>query len=218
MKKVFLVLALSAFSTLGFSQSKWLIDGNLSLGTTSSDVTITNGGTSTTTQQPSTFTFGIGVNAAYMVTDHLAIGLGIGFDLDKTTDESVPNTTTVDKTNTFSLLPQVHYFLPLSDKFVYAPALYIAIGFGGESTETTVGSVSNETTGDLFGFGVELQPLSFDFHLTDNIALHLGAGSISFMNTTYTTKPMAGYEYKASASGFGIVLNPNITLGFRLFF
>jgi hypothetical protein len=221
MKKVFLFVALSAFATLGFSQSKWMVEGNISFGTQSGDYSQTIAGTSTTTQIPSSLGFGIGVDAAYLITDNLAVGLGIGFGLDKTTDESVANTTIVDKQNVFIIRPQVHYFLSLNDKFVYAPALYVEFGFGGISQKVTTLGTSTEQTGDLSGFGVALSPLSFDFHLTDNIALHLAAGTIGFSSSKFSNEQSFGgvaVKNEQSNSNFDIKLNPSNNLGFILFY
>ncbi|MDR0790390.1 MAG: hypothetical protein LBO06_06310 [Bacteroidales bacterium] len=223
MKKVFTFVAIMTVATLGFSQSKFFFGGDLSFGSNSASTTQTAGGQSQTFDIPASTNFGIDLSANYLVTKNFAVGLGIGYGTQKdfagfgglNNDVELYN-----KQGVFSIIPQVHYFCPLSDNFSYAPGLYIALGFGSADYESynivpPAGIVT--ATADIFAFGVELRPLSFDFKPTDHIAINFSAGSLSYTTVKVTEEPVTGMEIVTKQNSFNLDLNLGFTLGFRYF-
>ncbi|MDR0543256.1 MAG: outer membrane beta-barrel protein [Dysgonamonadaceae bacterium] len=220
MKKTIFLLAFSAIATLGFSQSKIFVGGSFSLGTTSGKETFSIGTTNTTAELPSTSNFGIDVHGAYFISDKLAVGLGLGFHSDKTPEEVGSATRPVTETATtsqFIFAPMAYYFLPITDKFVWAPSVATPIGSGGISYESKSGSTTETTKSDLSSFGVVISPLSFDYHITDNIAINFSAGNLSFISEK-EKKNDSNSKYEKSNNAFNLSLNPGITFGFRLYF
>jgi hypothetical protein len=235
MKKTIFLLAFSAIATLGFSQSKFFVGGNFSLGTKSGETTSSGLVINATTKLPSITKLGIDVESAYFISDKLAVGLGLGFKSYKSVEElkyespyPVQETyirTTTSTKSKFTIAPMVYYFSPITDKFVWAPSLAIPVGFGGTFDEEKIVSTqpnNNNTSpepeeNDLSSFGVVISPLSFDYHITDNIAINFSAGDLSFISEKKSNE-LNNTKTEESKSFFNLSLNPSIKLGFRLYF
>lgn len=207
-----------AFSTLGFSQSKWFFSADAAFSSSSYSTTINGGSTSTTTNTPAARALGINLGANYCLTEQWAVGLELGFNRSSSFTgwlNGQDSEQLRDVQNVFSVAPRVTFMLPISEQFVWTPNFYVGFGFGSYTSEQNSGGNVAEYTSDIFGWGLGLRPLSFDFHINDHLGINLSIGEISFAQSKITNG--AG-TYETATSDFNLTLNTGFTIGLRCYF
>lgn len=220
MKKVFTILAALLLTTTVMAQKgNIFVSGNFNMNSNSSSSTATFNNVSTTVDVPASSSFGLMLQGHYMLTDKLAIGLGIGYDHSKNYSNTQNNTDLFNSDNMFNIAPSVIYFIDINDKFKYAPEFTIGFGFGSMTNENWVNPNVVEETDDQSYFGLALMPLSFNYNINDNLALSFALGEISWGNYSYTDNFSApNTTIDRSYNSFDISLNSSFRIGLRYFF
>jgi hypothetical protein len=219
MKKTLVILAAMVLaSTFSFAQSKgnMFIGGTIGFNNVGGSQKVTAANTSVQTDYQSTTDFNIMGSFHYMITDNLAIGLGLGYSMDKT-----PITLLSDNGNVtnsmFNIAPSLIYFQHIGDNFAWDPELQIGIGFGShkDKTQNTVAGETSTvtTTTDRFGFGVAIKPLSFQYSINKHLAINASFGSIY-----YKMYKLGDSDNYNKTNTFGLGLNAGADFTLRYFF
>ncbi len=149
---------------------------------------------------------GVGIEYGYFIANNLRVGGQISYGY--TADES--------KTHSLIIMPNIAYYVRLTDNFYYTPNFSIGFGFGTTGT--------NDYTNENFtmcGLATELQPLAVEFRPTQQFAMTVSlcslqyvfltdANSSKILNTQITTK--------VSSNAFNFSLLANAQIGFKLYF
>ncbi len=221
-KNLIILVAVLLTSTFAFAQSgKMFVTGNLDFNTNNrTRTTVLNNNTIETILRDGS-NFGINASFHYKVIDNLAVGLGLGYNTSRDWTGTFNNKEVNDYTNLFSITPSAIYFIEINDKFQFTPELFFNIGFGGENQQfyNAVTDKVEDFKSSIFGFGVGIMPLSFNYNMTENIALAFSLGEISYSNfKTSIDDPTPLASNEVVNSGFRIQLNSGFRIGFRYFF
>lgn len=149
---------------------------------------------------------GVGIEYGYFIANNLRVGGQISYGY--TADES--------KTHSLIIMPNIAYYVRLTDNFYYTPNFSIGFGLGTTGT--------NDYTNENFtmcGLATELQPLAVEFRPTQQFAMTVSlcslqyvfltdANSSEILNTQITTK--------VSSNVFNFSLLANAQIGFKLYF
>ncbi|MND47129.1 hypothetical protein D3C80_380170 [compost metagenome] len=128
----------------------------------------------------------------------VTVGGNVGFGTSKTKDAD-------DKSTTFSIQPQVGYFL--SDKLEG----YIKLGYVNDSNQEMQGTVLGKKNTDQFGGGVGLRRY---FMVSDNVAIFAGP-ELSYYSGSTKFEPKGGSSEKLYNTN---TFNANINAGVGVFF
>lgn len=222
MKKIFVIIAALAFTVSAMAQQgKIFVTGSLDFNSSSMSTKATINNNSTTTDNPASSNFGIGLQGHYMITDNIAVGLGLGYNASKSFSFTISNNDLFYRNSLLDISPSVIYFISIADKFQYAPELAIRFGFGGETYESWdfVNKKIIEETDDISYFGFGLMPLNFNYNINDNLALSFGLGEIAWASYKITDNfSVANTLIDRTSSDFNIRLNSTFRIGLRYFF
>lgn len=221
-KNLILIVAVLLTSTFAFAQSgKMFVTGTLGYNNINNSSTYKTNNVTTTVDEPTSSDFNIFGQFHYMVTDNIAVGLGLGYDQSRAWYRVVNNTNLNNYSSMFHIVPSVIYFINITDNFKYAPELFLDFGFGSLTHERWDGlnnAIVNEKD-DQSLFGIALMPLSFNYNFNKNIALTFSLGEISYnmyKRTDDFNEPLTTIERKTNT--FNIALNTGFRVGFRYFF
>jgi outer membrane protein len=169
--------------------------------------------------------FNVLPTVGYFVNTNLAIGVGVGYQTEKTTETStltLPGSTTVTesivKKPAFVVAPFVRKYWTLSDKLYIFGQLAVPMQFGKTETEnnsvTTAGSttVSNSTSTEAkyTQIGVTVKP-GLDYFLNKNWSIEATIGEFGYNNY----KPKDGDA--TNNYNFGLNLS-SVTFGVKYVF
>lgn len=210
MKKLTLIAALAFFgaanaqtetaTTSPTAKGNWIIGGSTNLGFNSNKVTQKSGDYSVDGQK--TTTFNITPTVGYFVIDNLAVGLNLGYEVQKQ-DASYDFNQTAKVTNTvFSVIPSVTYFIEADSKAFP----YISAGAGYAAIKTKV--ASTETQNDnYFVWGGKA---GLAYFITPSIAIDLGLNyqqlSTKYEETFSTAENKIIFKTLGASIGFNFVL------------
>lgn len=170
--------------------------------------------------------FNVLPTVGYFVNTNLAIGLGVGYETEKTTNKTttypLPNTTTVSENVTkkpaFVVAPFVRKYWTLSEKLYIFGQLAVPMQFGKTETEnssvTTTGnttaSTSTSTEAKYTQIGVTVKP-GLDYFLNKNWSIEATIGEFGYNNY----KPKDGDA--TNNYNFGLNLS-SVTFGVKYVF
>lgn len=170
--------------------------------------------------------FNVLPTVGYFVNTNLAIGLGVGYQTEKTTNTTttypLPNTTTVSENVTkkpaFVVAPFVRKYWTLSEKLYIFGQLAVPMQFGKTETEnssvTTTGnttaSTSTSTEAKYTQIGVTVKP-GLDYFLNKNWSIEATIGEFGYNNY----KPKDGDA--TNNYNFGLNLS-SVTFGVKYVF
>lgn len=210
MKKLTLIAALAFFgtanaqtetaTTLPTAKGNWIIGGSTNLGFNSNKATQKSGDYSVDGQK--TTTFNVTPTVGYFVIDNLAVGLNLGYEVQKQ-DASYDFNQTAKVTNTvFSVIPSVTYFIEADSKAFP----YISAGAGYAAIKTKV--ASTETQNDnYFVWGGKA---GLAYFITPSIAIDLGLNyqqlSTKYEETFSTAENKIIFKTLGASIGFNFVL------------
>lgn len=210
MKKLTLIALLAFFgtanaqtetaTTLPTAKGNWIIGGSTNLGFNSNKATQKSGDYSVDGQK--TTTFNVTPTVGYFVIDNLAVGLNLGYEVQKQ-DASYDFNQTAKVTNTvFSVIPSVTYFIEADSKAFP----YISAGAGYAAIKTKV--ASTETQNDnYFVWGGKA---GLAYFITPSIAIDLGLNyqqlSTKYEETFSTTENKVIFKTLGASIGFNFVL------------
>lgn len=210
MKKLTLIALLAFFgtanaqtetaSTLPTAKGNWIIGGSTNLGFNSNKVTQKSGDYSVDGQKNSTFN--VTPTVGYFVIDNLAVGLNLGYEVQKQ-DASYDFNQTAKVTNTvFSVIPSVTYFIEADSKAFP----YISAGAGYAAIKTKI--ASTETQND--NFFVWGGKAGLAYFITPSIAIDLGLNyqqlSTKYEETFSTAENKVIFKTLGASIGFNFVL------------
>jgi len=215
-KNLFILFAILLASTFTFAQSgKMFITGGIGFNSSSNSSTVG----STTTDVPSSSTFNINAEFHYMVTNQIAVGLGVGYYRDHQYNSTVSDNDLYNTTSLFEFAPSAIYFMKITDHLKYSPKLYVSFGFGTYDMDDydNDNDVVVTTSTDLTNICIGLEPLSFEYSFNKHFAINMAFGSITYnMLTSSVTE--SGVEYKDKRSNFDLGLNMGASFGLRFYF
>lgn len=210
MKKLTLIAALAMVSavqaqtepvtTLPTAKGNWIIGGSTNLGFNSNKATQKSGNYSVDGQK--TTNFYVTPTVGYFVIDNLAVGLNLGYEVQKY-DALYDYNQTSKVTNTvFSVIPSVTYFIEADSKAFP----YISAGAGYAAVKTKV--ASTETQND--NFFVWGGKAGLAYFITPNIAIDLGLNyqqlSTKYEQTFSTAENKVILKNLGASIGFNFVL------------
>ncbi|MEG0915990.1 MAG: OmpW family outer membrane protein [Myroides sp.] len=210
MKKLTLIALLAFFGTANAqtetattsptAKGNWIIGGSTNLGFNSNKATQKSGDYSVDGQK--TTTFNVTPTVGYFVIDNLAVGLNLGYEVQKQ-DASYDFNQTAKVTNTvFSVIPSVTYFIEADSKAFP----YISAGAGYAAIKTKV--ASTETQND--NFFVWGGKAGLAYFITPSIAIDLGLNyqqlSTKYEETFSTTENKVIFKTLGASIGFNFVL------------
>lgn len=213
-KNLFILFAILLASTFTFAQSgKMFVTGGLGFNSSSNSSTVG----STTTDIPSSSTFSINAEFHYMVTNQIAVGLGVGYYRDNQYDNTVSNNDLYNTTSLFTIAPSAIYFMKITDHLKYSPKLYLSFGFGTYDMDNYVVNEVVTTSTDLTNICIGLEPLSFEYGFNKHFAINMAFGSITY-NMLTSSVTQSGIEYKDKRNNFDLGLNMGASFGLRFYF
>lgn len=187
-------------TTLPTAKGNWIIGGSTNLGFNSNKVTQKSGDYSVDGQK--TTTFNVTPTVGYFVIDNLAVGLNLGYEVQKQ-DVSFDYNQTEKATNTvFSVIPSVTYFIEADSKAFP----YISAGAGYAAIKTKI--ASTETQND--NFFVWGGKAGLAYFITPSIAIDLGLNyqqlSTKYEETFSTAENKVIFKTLGASIGFNFVL------------
>ncbi len=214
MKKNIVILSICLFAlaqvNAQIEQGTILVGGYLGFNTSSSTSTTIVGGTTTTVDNPTYSSFNLGPWIGYLVTEDLAVGLGLNYGQSKTetVDAIDPQINDTYTTSMFTITPSARYYYAHGDLVHLYGQLNIPIGFGKVSDKYTDGNTDTEVLTDVSTFGVGISP-GATIKLTDACGLDFSYGFLGFSSykesgdrEDYMGDPYQ-VEYKSSTFGLG---------------
>lgn len=170
---------------------------------------------STTTDGPSFTRFNILPEVGYVLTDNIAVSLGIGYDsyTYKFTQSgflSEEEYELKDKMGTFIVNPMVKMIKQVNDRFYCVPTFGVSLGFGNSSDQsldynqnTNMEEIVTDEYKD-FSWGLSFRP-TVKYFLTQNFALSFAYGNLYYESRTYKSKE--DDSNKNIVNSYGIDLN-----------
>lgn len=215
-----LVLGLSAHATdnnanktTPTNKGRFSIHGQLTCSTLSGKNILTAGETTTITNSNSDFFSGeIVASGNYFVTNSIQVGLGLGYlGNNRQTSEN-----TFNRENTFILIPSVSYYVPITDKFYYAPSALVALGFGGGHSWNK-NDKARSNIHDVFLAKIAIEPARFEYRINPQFALNMSLGSLAYEASRDTQKTDT-YKNVSISNYFAFSLMPTFALGIVYYF
>lgn len=238
MKKLFIMMA-ALFAGVSMSaqmKGDMSISGNFGIGTGNSVATTNYSNVTTTVKAPKGVDFNIGASYGYFVADNLEVSLGLYYGLYRIQNNWMDTDTNkkfYDMTNSFTIAPQLKYYLSIvDDVFYYTPSFKIGYSIeGGKSQldENTTVDYTWELDGlPGVGFGgprtftIGLDLVSFEYKPSYNIGINFSLGGIYYDNVSYKyeaddSKDTAKVSDNSFNLGFDSVLTPTIGVKFYFF-
>lgn len=209
MKKITLIASLIFATTLNAqteptnlptAKGNWIIGGSTNLGFSSNKSTIKTDNYSADGQK--TTKFNVTPTVGYFVIDNLAVGINLGYEVQKYDEVFYDNQQTKVTNSTFSVIPSLTYFVEADSKAF--PYVSVGAGYGFFNTKT--GSYPSTKT-NFFALGAKA---GLAYFITPSIAIDLGL-TYQQLSTKYNAHdgiPESKEIYKnlGAAIGFNFVL------------
>lgn len=209
MKKLIIISVFMVIASSLFAQQKgdMVVSGSLSYSTT--NLISKEGSTSTVQKGKRSFT--ILPSFEYFVCNKLAVGLGLGYSLEKEPNgQSDQQDQLFDKNGMFIIQPMVNYYIGISDKFYYVPGIYAGVGFGKVKSEINRNSTEDY---NYTAFSLGLSIVRFEYKPVDKIGISFSCGELN-----YTAVTQKEDDVKNSNRNFNLNLNVAATVGFNYYF
>lgn len=191
-----------------YSAGNIMLQGGLGFSNSSSSLETTNGGTTNTAEGPKFSNFNLNVMGGYFVVDRIAVGLGLGFESSKMTDEDAFGTEE-EKTNLTVVAPFVRWYAPeITSDFSVFVDLKLGFGFGSMESKETTGGNTESFTQDISTLGVGISP-GFSYLVSEGIALTFNYGFLGYNSRTTKADFGGGSSAKKMDKDFGLNLNFN---------
>jgi len=196
------------------------VSANLGFNGTSSEV-IRSGGSTSTTKGPKTSGFWIMPTLGYNLNENITIGLGIGYESIKTTDDKTVAGGTTNKnistTNVMGIMPFMRYNMKVNDNFGWYAQLDVTPQFGTIKDESSIGTTTTTTEGKISGFDFGIRP-GIGYKLGDHFSINAHYGVLGYNTKKKTwddksTSTITKVEEKDNSFGLSLDMS---TLGFGL--
>ena len=173
---------------------------------------------------PGTFRFSIMPEFGYYVLDRLEVSLALGYDLERSDAvDQWQGKNCYDFTHLFTINPGISYHLPICEKFYYAPAFYLSVGFGSVNSQSAGRNGIEVAKEGFTSFGFGLALLSFEIEPTEHFAISLSAGDFTYaLVHAKEVEESELYDSKASShvtvNNVDFGLNLGAKIGFKYYF
>lgn len=164
--------AVSALITAQTEKGHWMIGGSTTLGFNHNTVKYKDSGYRTS--GPKVSAISLTPNVSFFIKDNLSIGAELGLT-NTVTKELVNDAEHKTKQNTFSFVPQVTYYFPISGSL--RPYLGAGVGF---ATSKIKNSASGTTMDEIFDSEIKISGLNWkvkagvSYFIKSNIGLNFG--------------------------------------------
>lgn len=200
MKKILLAGAVALFG---------LSNAQIAKGTTYLSGSVEYSQKETNNGNNKTENFNVLPTVGYFVGTNLAVGLGVGYQTEKTTNTTAIGEN-VTKQPAFVVAPFVRKYWTLGEKFYIFGQLAVPMQFGKTEYESTVGNVSTSTEAKYTQIGVTVKP-GLDYFLNKNWSIEATIGEFGYNNY----KPKDGDA--TNNYNFGLNLS-SVTFGVKYVF
>ncbi|MFZ4928784.1 outer membrane beta-barrel protein [Chryseobacterium sp. Mn2064] len=200
MKKILLAGAVALFG---------LSNAQIAKGTTYLSGSVEYSQKETNNGNNKTENFNVLPTVGYFVGTNLAVGLGVGYQTEKTTNTTAIGES-VTKKPAFVVAPFVRKYWTLGEKFYIFGQLAVPMQFGKTEYENTVGNVSTSTEAKYTQIGVTVKP-GLDYFLNKNWSIEATIGEFGYNNY----KPKDGDA--TNNYNFGLNLS-SVTFGVKYVF
>ncbi len=190
-------------------QGTILIGGMGGFNSYTSESTTVTGGTTVTVQNPKTTMVNLSPYFGYLVTESLAVGLGIGFESTTTVWDDFPaaGDKQTDKTSITTVTPGIRYYYVHLDNTHLFAHLGIPIGFGKVTHEENIGGTATTTESKIMSFGVGIRP-GLSINVGEKCALEAMYGFLGYTSSTTTSDGVnyleEPYTQEDKSSSFGL--------------
>jgi len=207
MKKSVLIICIAVLPFIGLKAQHFLIGGSVAYDHSKTETTV-EANTTTTVDGPVSSSFEFSPYAGIFIKENLAVGLGLGYSSDKTTQKDFGN---VDEytvsSNLLSFYPFVrYYYMPLEHAGLFLEGS-AGFGFGKEKEEMKDGSTTETEEADVSGLSFGIVP-GVVVRITDYLSLDATFGGLQY--ASFGTKTEADdVTTKFKGSGFSFAFNPS---------
>lgn len=214
MKKL-LLTAIALMVVMGaFAQQKGESNVGISLGyntgITNTKLTTTVKGSSLTEEHINREgdNFAIKLDYGYFVANNLRVGAALGYGYNANADSAI---------HSFTITPNVAYYVKLAPNFYYTPSL--ALGFGCSSTnERLVDLSGSDDKLTMSGFVSELKPFAVEFRPTQRFAMSVSLCSLQYVYLAGNIDLMQSAGVKIDQNTLAFNLLANAEVGFKVYF
>lgn len=206
-----LSLAIGQLSYGQISKGALYVTGFGSISSTSGETSISNSGTTLTTEDSKVFDGAFGIGGGYFLTENIAAGLNIGLYSSKVTppDTSDP----IEKTSGFGVGLFGRYYVPLGESFYFHGQLGFDLS-KIKSSEEKSGVLTENPDLNIFGIGVSP---GFTFFPTKRVGLDLSFGYLGWLRTSFE-QTVGATTRKGHDSEFRMNFNmSSVTFGIQYF-
>jgi hypothetical protein len=170
---------------------------------------------STTTDGPSITQFNILPEVGYVLTDNIAVSLGIGYNnytykYNQTGFLSETEYELKDKSGMFMVNPMVKMIKQVNNRFYCVPTFGVSLGFGNSSDQSLDYNVNDNmeeiVTDEYkdFSWGLSFRP-TIKYFLTEHFALSFAYGNLYYNSHSFKSKE--NEDNKDIVNSYGIDLN-----------
>lgn len=214
MKKLLLTATALMVFVGAFAQQKGDSYVGVSLGydtgitNTKITTTINSGAISDETINRDGDNFAINLDYGYFVAKHLRVGATLGYGYNANADSAV---------HSFTITPNVAYYVKLAPNFYYTPSL--SLGFGcATANERLVDLRGDDDNFTMSGFVAELQPFAVEFRPTQRFAMSVSLCSLQYLYLAGNVDIIQNTSVKIDQNALAFNLLANAQVGFKLYF
>lgn len=182
MKRLFLLVAVLAGSTMTFAQEKgdMYIGASLNFAAGSSTTITTVSDISDSETTPNSTSFGISAEYGYFVAKNFRVALSLGYEFESQPTLKDGDSWSKSKASLFCINPNVAYYVRLADRFYYTPEVGADFGFGSVNVPI---SRSSSMSQDISQWGIYAHFLALEFRATEHFALGCSCGHLAYTSS-----------------------------------
>lgn len=185
MKKHVLFVAVMLISIASMAQSKGdrYVSGTLGFDSGNQTTILKEGAFSYTQSQPLDTELGIGAEYGFFAADNLKIAMAIGASWGSSPIAEYDWGWAKRNVIACSVSPSIAYYIRLTDNFYYTPEIGMTFERGKMSEQV---DETEKITLPALGWAAYVQPFSFEFKVSEKIALGAIIGSINYLSATFS--------------------------------
>ncbi len=152
----------------------------------------------------------VGLNGQYLVTNKLAVGIGVAYNSSSYEDSTSPNLFRKETIGGFTPSISLQYFKDITNNFYYLPKLqYQYSNEKGENTNKNGNNQEVKTNSKNIETSIQLKPLQIGYCIKNKYLLQFSFVNIGYRNATNTENTEIP-ELNYKSSNFYLNLNPEI--------
>ena len=193
MNKLYLIIPIMLFSMTSFAQTKgdMYISGYISAECSMQQTTLPDGSHSTSAYHPLNSSFGLGIEYGYFVINNFRLSLALSMPFSSVPTSEENGKWLKNSTIGFGINPNISYYLILADRFYYTPEAGVAFEFGSYYEKL---SSSTSYKSGYWGWQVYLTLISFEFRISEILAIGASMESLRHSSTRYESDPYPAFS------------------------